>query len=713
MIKNKNNQRWIPSLITAAVLAASAGMCLAQSPVVYDFASDLQGWSGNEPTGMAATYTWNPTNSSTGGGCMQIDFDGTTTTEIDPWVTLSPTLNQAQYLSVSVHMKVDTASGTTGTLGSGGYGNLQAVFRDASFSWDSLWYGALFPPAANDWVTYTFVIAQPYKSAEQYLQFQLQGNSSTGYNAPVTVYIDNITITPVPNPWVMDAFTNDTSANYTEENWTGISETSSLNTSEDAGGGLTPAGALQMDIAFPVAAQWAAWGQSWVLRAQPCDPTRYAYFECDVKVDAANSTPFSDGSYGSLTIALRDTPSYFGPYACSPGSISLDSSYTSWKHLKLALPAGGGSGDPITNSPAYDIELSGNYMGPVRLYFDNITLSSPVNQPVITGLTPATTGGVKISVDGNGTQNQYDQEGFTSPAPDNDAANFFWMGQTPASYSFTLTNFPSPAVAPGFDAHIYVVNGDSITANGNVGSWSYNQTYSGVPYNALDYAGLRIQNSTNNTGVVAIFEWKTNAPSSNATNATRFELPQYATADGTWTLNFSDNTHATLVGPDGSAAGSITLPDFSTDPNYNANFSPATSLVQFGVAKNDAGNTGVNNNRSVTFTHVLVTNSVAGTVYDDTFDGVGLGAKYAWQVAEYYQFSANRVLWMPYGTAWWLQWGIPSTGYSVESAASVNGPWNDAGVTYIYTDTTGTNVFGAVPSASLPAGNNGFFRLKK
>ena len=129
MIKKIKIQRWIPSLIAAVALAGSAGLCQAQSVITYDFASDLQGWSGNEPAGFPATYSWNATNGSTGGGCMQVVFGypvGTAaaTNEMDPWVTLPSTLNELQYLSVSIHMKVDPSSGVTGNMGSGGYGNL-------------------------------------------------------------------------------------------------------------------------------------------------------------------------------------------------------------------------------------------------------------------------------------------------------------------------------------------------------------------------------------------------------------------------------------------------------------------------------------------------------------------------------------------------------------------------------------------------------------
>lgn len=739
-------QRWIPSLIAAVTLAGSASLCQAQSVITYDFASGLQGWGS---LGGGGTYSWNATGGSTGGGCMQIVFDGTLTgadvVEIDPGVTLPATLNEAQYLSVSVRMKIDPSSGVTGTSGSGGYGNLQAVFGN----WDnSIWHGTLYPPAASaGYVTYTFNITPPYHSSEASIRFQLQGNATTGYTAPVTVYIDNVTITPLPNPWVFDAFTSDTSGHYVEQSWTGVSETSSLNTSQDAGGGATPVGALEINNQFPVAAAWAVWSQSWVeeTAVHLGDISRFNYLEFDVKVDTSLSTLYSDGSsYGPITIAIRDVNSA-GPYSCAPSSIPLTATAfgDTWHHLKLALPSSGAGGNPITNSPGFDIEQAGNFMGPVVIYIDNIELTKIVTKPVIASILPGTPGGLKMYVDADGTANNNDQEGITSPSADNALYDFFWINQTPATYSFTLTNFPAPApsfsgasTAPaspgaGFDAHVYLVNGDSIVAAGQ--GWSYNQTYSGVPYNALDYLGMHVQNAyitnlvtyttnatvitTNTTyglasGVVAIIDWKTNAPNANATNRIVFNFPNMASANGTWSLNFTDNTHGNIVAADGSV-NSFTLPDFYNDPNYTANFTPVTSMVQFGVFKNGRS---ANNSLSTTFTDVVVTNAMAGitsTNYNDSFSGPGLTGKYAWQVAEYYQDGANRTEWLPYGTAWWLGWGLSGSGYSVQSASSVTGPWSNAGVTYTYTDVTGTNIFGAVPAASLPAGPNAFFRLVK
>jgi hypothetical protein len=719
-------QRWIPSLMTAVALAGSASLCQAQAPIIYDFASDLQGWYGTETLPMAATYSWNPTGGSGGGGCMQVVMDGVTTTEIDPRVTLPSTLDQAQYLSVSIHMKVDPGSGVTGTAGSGGNGNLQAVFLDASYGWHSIWYGPLYPPASHDWVTYTFVIPQPYRPAEQYLGFQLQG--SAGYTAPVTVYVDNVTITPVPNPWLKDAFTDSSIIG------------SGLDTAVDAPfvdpvtpgapTTVTPAGSWKIQISNPNG--YSGWNQY-----QPpstFDTTRYEKIGFDVYYDG----PDGGGTqYGGFQFFLFNN----GWSAQWAGAVSFNASMIGkWTHFDLPCAASG-----ITACPALVFQGAPGAGGanPITFHVDNIVLWNAVTRPKITALTPNTEpGGLKIAVDANGTSNPNDQEGISSPSAANAQTNFFWIGQTPATYSFTLTNFPVPAapfsstptvpesVGSGFDAHIYLCNGDSIEAFS--GAFAYNQTYSGAPYNLLDYLGLHVQNAfitnavtyttnemtmevtTNNSyslgsGVVAILDWKTNAPNANATNRIVFDFPAMASANGTWSLNFSDNTHGSIVAADGSV-NAFTLPDFLSDPNYAANFTPVTSMVQFGVFKN--GNN-ANNSLSAIFTHVLVTNNVAGTIYDDNFNGPGLTAKYAWQVAQYYLNPANRTLWIPQGTAYWLKWDTTQSGFVVQSTGDLLGTWGNAGVNYTYSDGTGTNTIGAVPAASLPSGNAGFFQLKK
>jgi len=700
MIKRTKTQHSLTAslagLAVAGLTLAGTSMGWAVSPVTDTFNSDISGWSIGNGTG---TVSWNATKGNPG-GCLQVDSTGLTT-EADPQWAIPTPVNSAQYFTVQFDIYVDPASGTAD--GGPTYGYVQAVFRNAGYSWDGFGWTGMDSSFSSGWQHMSMSIPSSAYDTISYLLIQLTPNGAT-FSGPVTYYIDNVTIAPVPNPWVMDTFTNDTSATYSEESWTGVSETSSLNTSEDAGGGMTPLGAMQMDLAFPVAAQWAAWAQSWVIKQQGFNPARFTYFECDVKVDVANSTKFSDGTYGALTIAVRDG-SWGGPYNCIPAGIALDSSFANWKHLKLVLPQGGS----LTNSIGYDIEVSGNYMGPVRLYFDNIELSTAVIVPRIASIKPNTlAGGVLFSVDGSG--DQWDRNQLCIPSGDN-FVNYFWTGQEPATYSMTISNFPSPASAPGFEGHIYIANEDTSTSG--------NETSGSPDWNVSDLVVMRVQNGTStsyvtNSGVVttntvpvvmSTFEWKTNMPAANPPNVTQFTYPNLKSANGTWTLNFSSDYAGTIVAPDGTV-NNVTLPNFSQDPNYVNNFNPNTSFMNWGVFKNDGANSGINNGQNYVLTQLLVTNNVQGVIFADNFAGPGLSANYAWRTS-----STLYVQWLPAGLGYWLKWNLPADGYTLQSAANISGPWADAGVAYTQIDPTGTNRLAAVPTLSLPAGNTAFFEL--
>jgi hypothetical protein len=429
------------------------------------------------------------------------------------------------------------------------------------------------------------------------------------------------------------------------------------------------------------------------------NPSQFEWVGFDLYYDGP--TPSTSTDFGGMQMMIANGSS---PYNWAwIGGVSFTAAMVGhWTHFNLPCAA-----SDIENAAGFAVQATpGSTAGatPITFHIDNIQTWNPVTRPSITGLSPATPGGVQISVDSDGTANQYDQEGISTPTTNN-TSDFFWINQTPATYSFTLTNFPSPAAAPGFEAHIYIVNGDSIIAGPN--DWSYNETYSGVPYNALDYAGLRIGNGTNG-GVLAIFEWKTNAPSANATNISQFSLPSYTSANGTWSLNFSDNLHLSIVGPTGSVVGTVTLPDFYDDPNYTGNFSPANSMVEFGVAKHDVEGNGMNDGKSAIFTQVLTSN--LNSTLSDNFSGPGLTANYDWQVAEYYTDSAVRAIWQPQGVAWWVKWNTAQSGWSVQSSSNLLN-WGAAGMSYSYVDATGTNTLGAIPAASLPSASTGFFRL--
>jgi len=175
--------------------------------------------------------------------------------------------------------------------------------------------------------------------------------------------------------------------------------------------------------------------------------------------------------------------------------------------------------------------------------------------------------------------------------------------------------------------------------------------------------------------------------------------------NGPWSLTFTSNTGGYVTGPNG-LVGNFTMPDLSALPN----FTPADSCVAYGIFKN--GNTN-NNLMSATFASVGESTSGTAPVYSESFSGPGLTANYAWQVAEYYLDAANRAVWVPAGTGYWVKWNATVAGWAVNSTGDLLGTWlPGAGVTYTYVDATGTNTVAAVPAASLPAGNAGFFQLE-
>ncbi len=539
---------------------------------------------------------------------------------------------------------------------------------------------------------------------------------------------------PVPNPAVLSYFTNSSNVNWSDYGltgaWDGGKDAPYNNPVTGAGPtSITPAGSVQFQAASPSGYPGGQLNMSF-------NPSLFQSVGFDVYYDGP--TPITSTDFGGfqVLVAGNGTPDYGWTWI---GSVPFNAGMIGkWTHFNMPCAASGRLG---ANGFAFQGIPNGGGTTPITFHIDNIQLWNPVTRPVITAFTPNTApGGVQIALDGNGTSNINDQEGICSPSAVNSATDFFWINQTPAAYSITLTNFPKPAAsfsstatAPasagaGFDAHVYLCNGDSITAFNNL--FGYNQTYSGASFNMVDYLGMHVQNesvtnavtyTTNNSvittntsyglapGVVAILDWKTNSPNANATNQIVFHFPGMASANGTWSLNFSVNTHGSIVAADGSVK-SLTLPDFSADPNYTANFTPVTSMVHFGVFKNGRS---ANNNLGTIFTQVLVTNSVLGTILSDSFGGPGLTANYTWQVAEYYQFAANRTTWIPASTAYWLTWNTTTSGWGVQSSSNLLGAWSNAGVTYTYIDGTGTNTIGAVSTTNLPAGKTGFFELMK
>ncbi len=238
MKRNTTLQRWI---LSGLALAGTTGLCLAQSTITQNFNSGASSVSDFGIDFGTGAVEWGETNGVDGSGSLKVTLNenaGAGKEIAAKWIFPDGPLKTADYLQVEYDLRIDVDSGTDFD---GKVGNWQEVFRDAGGSWEGHWVGAINPGGVyNDWVH--MIVAVP-NNGKQYpsMDWVLQGTAP--YTTNVVFYIDNILVTPVPNPYVWDAFTNDISG-WNVQGWTGVPGSSSWSTTEDAGGGFTPLGCI-------------------------------------------------------------------------------------------------------------------------------------------------------------------------------------------------------------------------------------------------------------------------------------------------------------------------------------------------------------------------------------------------------------------------------------------------------------------------------------
>jgi len=673
MKREKKYTKELVLTVVALTLASWSWLCKA-ADIAYTFNSDVQGWYVN---GTGFTVEWDSSHGRDGGGCLKITIpvDGT---EANPTVDIE--FDTSGYFGVELDLMVDPSSGTDGN---GLYGNLQIVARDASWSWDSMWVGSI----GNTYNSYRRV-KRAFTSAygpKAHLQLQIQSSSGT-YNGDVIIYIDNVVIrdgTP-PNEAVMFDFARPEDVTTGVSSWAGGSPVPAdgITVSHDTSPSpLHPDGSLKFTVEYN--SNNGGW-QEGVVQFSPFDwdPSKFMWLECDLYLDAPAGQP-TYGIFQVFQITSGWGWQWIGQANLSAGNIGT------WTRYRFPV-------NPMSLSHGIVFQVGGSQTVPMTYYIDNVVVWKPAAPPTITGLVKEECPGrgVRIIMDQDGQQ--WQREAICSPAG---VGQCFWSGyatvDTPVIYSFTITNFPDPVKHPGFAAHIFIVNKDTIPS-----APDWNETYGGCDWNAADVAIMRVENGTNG-GVNFSFTWKTNRPSANPPDENRTMVENAApNALGTWSLVFISDTEGQLVGPSGNVLTNFTLPADAVANNFN----PTASFLQFGMFKNDTQNSGVNNRVSGTFSRITKVNG--DFTFDDDFSGPGLTANYEWRTT-----SSTAVRWVPDGIAWWLSWTLPASGFSVQSAPAVTGPWGDAGVTYTYK--IGATEYGAVPAASLPSGPNAFFRLLK
>jgi hypothetical protein len=433
---------------------------------------------------------------------------------------------------------------------------------------------------------------------------------------------------------------------------------------------------------FTIANRWG-WDKGYTL-----DATTYTNLSFDIMVDPSSGQRKANNDYGWLEVGLVTSTGgdNWGNTMVGAGGIPLAAS-GQWVHISYPM-------DPtivnIDKVVGFFIKIwsDGAHTNTLTFNVDNYMITQPstpvVIPPPTMAINKAGPSGVQITMDDNGAQ--WQRNAISTPS---DGGPYLWasQGSYPVSYSCTITNFPDGTSHPGFEAHMYLANGDTATAG--------DQTSGSPDWNVPDIFIFRLENA--GAGVRAQIQWKTNYPASNATNIpVVIDAPS---ALGTWVVTFTDSTHGALTGP-GITATNFALPD---DAVLN-NFSPATSFLQFGMFKNDGANDGHNNQAHGTFSHVQFTGAAAA--FDDDFSGATLTNKYAWR-----KTSNTAVQYIPPDTAWMVDWTLPATDFRPQSAAAAAGPWTNAIFSSTYQ--SGSKVYALVAASALPSNSTGFYRLIK
>ncbi len=462
----------------------------------------------------------------------------------------------------------------------------------------------------------------------------------------------------------------------------------------DAGNNTATSGCLEMDSPFQGVSGTQnvifgtfhnAYGYDFTTTASMVD---YSNIQFDIHVPAGTPTN-TDGNFGSLGVGVINTSYSYKQF----GSVTIPGAATNgWVHMAVPVDK------TIANAAgiAFDYNNYGGYPAFNETnYLDNVALVlSPVKTPPPTmsgTFQKAIPGLNEIATESGQVYNRY------SVCSQADSGLGF-VGQSSVTYSWNIQSFPQNT-GGNFQAHFMLIGG-------NPGP--YDQA---ADYNFGNVIFMTVQQSNNGTAFFN-FQYKTNEPAGNGmvynttsptntlVNTNGWPIQPVCkllanSAVGNWSVTFANSTNVTITGPGGVST------NFIFDPASAALFADPISLILGGQPNN--------------------TNGIGlGVVYGN-FSAAGCAAPFSENFLTESSLNTNNWrdlssdpngdIFVPQGTAFWLGWSLPDTGFSLQSAATVNASatsWTDQSLTSI---TDNGNRQTLIPKASLPAGNQAYFRL--
>lgn len=448
--------------------------------------------------------------------------------------------------------------------------------------------------------------------------------------------------------------------------WWGSAQTvREFDPTQDAGG--NPAsGSIKITVAWPstggdqysVGLSLSGLGQYDI--STSLNPLNYTNVEMDIKWDPASTMNITNhmtggdpAGWGFGFVATQYGQSW-APNADQPVLINDGQ----WHHYVIPINSGwpaipGVIFKKYKNANVADANTTSAF------WVDNITFNYNTNVVIpkpklkLAKATP----GLNITMAQAG--NQYQRNAVRSIQAD----TIQWYGNTdPVTYSWTIGEFPSRAEAPGFFATLMLApNG----AGGNGPDWD-------------DPNVVLVETSLNgaNQGTCN-FRFKTNAPASNGVlyNGGGYlgTLIDPSGVLGTWSLTFTNNSHAVLVGPSGAST------NFDMGADAAAFFQSAGSLpTYFGFQPGSPANIG---HRGV-YSRLKVQNGIT-IVVDDTFpveDLTNEADPNLW--INRYDGGAIAGKLVDHSGAYWLDWAKPDGFLSfVGGATNLTSGFTDLGQT--------------------------------
>jgi hypothetical protein len=332
-------------------------------------------------------------------------------------------------------------------------------------------------------------------------------------------------------------------------------------------------------------------------------------------------------------------------------------------------------------------------VGQQVFWLDNIIFGYNTNKyippPTLSPVVPTGPAGLQITslVPGE----NWPRQNIATPSGSYD---YTWIGQgaTPVTYAFTLLSFPDAKAHPGFEAHMNLVDYETLPAD----AVAWTETYSAIDWNSSNAVVITLLNDANG-GVNYAFQYKVDH---NAAITNTVAVAHGDTAIGTWALTFVNDTNVTMTGPGGVST------NFILDPFVAQHFG-GRMLLHFGTTKNGT----VNNDATAVFSRIKVTHPVSPI--DDTFPGPALNDPnnpVGWRLAA---ADPNGIVAIPTGSAYWLSWTLPDLGFSSIQTNSSLAPegWGDAPTTTVVTLAGYRKAL--LPTTSVPAGGAAYFRMVK